>query len=155
MRNISLYIVSLCLLAWSVYCGFRIIELVDIYKVVLGNNFGLFSILFIDFSTLYELIICLFLGIVLNTKKFGSIKYEAIWILSLTYVVIYLYLLFIRSDEFHFFRFNGWAQIFVLGFSFNIIVISIIRRFTFKKTILLVMFSVLFAFVLLRFKLFL
>jgi uncharacterized Tic20 family protein len=78
MRNKVLYIVSLCLIGWSILCVFRLIELIDIYKIVLDEDFSLFSILFVDFFILYEIIVCLFLGIVLNTKKFEGFKYEAI-----------------------------------------------------------------------------
>jgi hypothetical protein len=155
MRNIPLYIISLCLICWSVFCGFRIIELVDVYKIVLGNNFSLYSILFVEFSVFYELIICLFLGIVLNTNNLESVKYESIWILSFTYVILYLFLFFIKNDEFYLYRFNGAGSLFILGFSFNIIVISIKQIFSFKKTILFVLISALFAFSLIRFNLFL
>lgn len=148
------YLVPLFLILWSISCGFRLLELVDVYSLILEEEFS-FSLIFLKkTSILYEIIICLFLGIILFTKKLESIKYDAVWVISFSYILIFFYLLILETDTFDFNRFKEYRYFFILGFIFNVIYISFFKRYSIIRTVLLSLVSIILAFSLIKFKLF-
>jgi hypothetical protein len=148
------YLVAITLICWSIYCVFRIVELADIYELVLKEEYSFYSVFFKEFSILYETIICLFLGIIFFTKKLESIRSEMVWIISFAYALIFFFLLITKTETFHLNRFGTYGFLFVIGFIFNVLYIYYTKGFSFLRTVLFTMISITLAFSLIKLKLF-